>query len=229
MITLSILVPVLGRPQNVEPLINSVWEATTGVSFQIVFISSNRDGAERNQIEKMVGQFGPVIVHFTLPGPTPGDYARKINWAYAHTESEWLFLGADDIRFHLDWFNKAVDCSRRTGRRVVGTQDLGNGRVLKGEHSTHTLVQRSYVDEHGTIDEPDKVLHEGYPHEFVDDEFIGTAKMHNEFVFCNESVVEHMHPIWGKAPTDRLYQAHNKRMNQGRRIYQKRQPLWTSR
>lgn len=226
MIELSILVPVLQRPQNVEPLINSVWEATTGVSFQIVFITSNRDGAERNEVERMIGQFGSIIEHFTLPGPMPGDYARKINFAYLHTTAEWLFLAADDIKPHPDWFINAKRLANATGKRVIGTQDLGNARVLRGEHSTHTLVHRTYVEEWGTIDQADKVLHEGYPHEFVDDEFIETASHRNEFVFCHDSVVEHLHPLWGKSPTDRLYQQHNKRMNQGRRIYMARKRMW---
>jgi hypothetical protein len=46
---------------------------------------------------------------------------------------------------------------------------------MAGRHSTHSLVTRDYVERFGTIDEAGVVLHEGYPHEFVDDEFVQTA------------------------------------------------------
>ena len=229
MTTLSILVPVLKRPQNVRPLIESVWEGTTGTSFEIVFITSTNDDPEVMAVMEAVGDYGPVIQLFQVPGPRPGDYARKINHAYCNTDGEWLFLGADDIRFRPGWFQNAVKVYHQTGKRVIGTQDLGNGRVTAGTHSTHTLVHRSYVEECGTVDERNKILHEGYPHEFVDDEFIETAKLRDEFVMSWDSVVEHLHPLWGKAPTDELYAGHVRRMMQGRRLYQRRRRLWKQR
>jgi glycosyltransferase involved in cell wall biosynthesis len=226
---LSILVPVLSRPQNVDPTVDSVFDATEGVPFEIVFITSYRDTAEVEAIDAAIERLGPVIRRLDVGLPHAGDYARKINYGYLHTTSPWLFLSADDVRYEPDWFREAMRTYHRTGCRVIGTQDLGNARVIRGEHSTHTLVHRTYVEECGTIDEVHKVLHEGYPHEFVDDEFVETAKARHEFAFCNEAVVEHLHPIWGKAPTDRLYDAHRKRMNQGRRIYMKRRRLWGGR
>lgn len=229
MIVLSILVPVLRRPENVDPLVESAWEGTMGTPFEIVFITSNGDSAEIEAVLAAVKVFGPVVQHLQVPGPKPGDYARKINHGYSNTDSEWLFTGADDVRFHSGWFKNAVRVYHQTGRRVIGTQDLGNARVTRGEHSTHTLVHRTYVDEYGTIDEPGKVLHEGYPHEFVDDEFIGTAKARDEFVMSWDSTVEHLHPLWGKAKNDSVYSPHRTRMVMGRRLFEKRSHLWKSR
>jgi hypothetical protein len=48
--------------------------------------------------------------------------------------------------------------------------------VIRGEHSTHPIIVRSYIEGQGAIDEPGKALHEGYWHNFVDDELIGTAR-----------------------------------------------------
>jgi hypothetical protein len=75
-------------------------------------------------------------------------------------------------------------------------------------------------------------LHEEYPHEFVDDEFVATAKRRGVWKFCRESVVEHMHPHWRgadgapKAETDVLYEAMPRRLQIGRRIFKRRSPLW---
>ena len=111
---------------------------------------------------------------------------------------------------------------------MVGTQDKANQRVRRGLHATHSLVTRAYVDEHGTIDEPGKVLHEGYLHEYVDDEFVQTAKVRRAFAFEQRSVVEHLHPTVGKADWDPLYEAQTHRMKADRRVFIERQKLWAT-
>jgi hypothetical protein len=71
------------------------------------------------------------------------------------------------------------------------------------------------------------VLFEGYPHEYVDDEFVGTARKRGAWAFAADSHVEHLHPSWGKAPMDPMYAAQRKRMTAGAMIYRSRRPLWT--
>ena len=221
---LSILVPVLNRPANVSPLLDDI-ALSTGSDVEVVFIATIGDTDELVAISHEMERDDIKVELLTIPAKALGDYARKINTGIRRTTSEWIFMGADDLHFKPGWFGAAKLVYESTGKLVIGTQDLGNSRVLRGEHSTHTLVHRSYVAR-GTIDNPNKVLHEGYPHEFVDDEFIETAKKRDEFVFAHNSVVEHLHPLWGKAPTDALYDGHRKRMNNGRRIYMKRRRLW---
>jgi hypothetical protein len=101
---------------------------------------------------------------------------------------------------------------------VVGTQDLCNGRTLRGEHATHFLVRRSYMLERGTVDERGKIFHEGYPHEYVDDELVGTARARGAWAFAEASIVEHLHPSVGKAPLDPLYEQQRARMRRGQRL-----------
>jgi hypothetical protein len=98
---------------------------------------------------------------------------------------------------------------------------------MAGNHSTHSLVTREYVDRFGTIDRPGIALHEGYLHEFVDDEFVQTAMHRNAFAFAFDAHVEHLHPAWGKAPSDRSYEQAPFRMRMGRKLYRQRQHLWT--
>lgn len=212
---LIIAVPVLHRPHRVVPLLESIAE-NTPEPYRVLFVTDPDDGAERDAIDAAGGERIDLA----------GNYARKINLAYHSSAEPLLFLAADDLAFHPHWLERAVD--RLKGQvGVVGTNDLGNPRVLKGEHATHSLVSRSYVQEFGTIDERDKVLHESYPHEYVDTEFVETAKARGAWAFAADSIVEHLHPHWGKAPTDSLYDAHAQRMKAGVRIYRKRQRLWS--
>lgn len=217
---LSIIVPVLRRPQNVEFLMNSVAN-NTSKPYRLLFIASPGDRREISALEKANADF--LVMGQKFEGK--GDYARKINFGFQSTDEPYVFLGADDLRFHDSWFENALKYF--TDKiEVVGTNDLGNSRVINGQHATHSLVKRSYIDGYGTIDERGKVLHEGYTHNFCDDEFVGTAKLRNAWAFAHDSVVEHMHPFWGKAVTDDVYKSAQRSFNIDRRLHAKRKRKW---
>jgi len=158
-----------------------------------------------------------------------GDFAAKVNHAYRTSSESFLFLGADDLKFVPGWWTSAraiFDRDPMVG--VVGTNDLApTDRSRRGEHSTHCVVRRAYVEENGLIDGADAVLYEGYEHEYVDDELVGTAKKRRAWCYDVNSVVEHLHPHWGKAPTDALYQQSQRRMVRSRALFQQRRKLWT--
>lgn len=180
------------------------------------------------EIRRFAQQLDSVSIEI-LPPHRAGDYARKINRGYLMSSEPFLFLGADDLDFRAGWLSAGLAAFEDPAIGVVGTQDLApTERARSGEHATHFLVRRRYADELGTIDEPGKILHESYPHEYVDDELVGTAKARGAWHFAGDSVVEHLHPSWGKAPTDALYRDQSRRMAIGRRIFERRRRLWTS-
>jgi hypothetical protein len=211
---LAVLVPVLCRPANVAPLVESVRANTPDLS-TLLFIASPGDEAELAELEREGVEY---LVH-------EGNYAAKINAGAGATDEPFIFTGADDLRFHEGWYEAAL-AKMGDGVEVVGTQDLCNPRVIEGLHATHFLVSRYYFENFGTLDERPAIFHEGYPHEYVDDELIGTAKMRDAYAFAADSVVEHLHPLAGKAPTDALYEASAERMRRGRKLFEKRRRLW---
>lgn len=217
-VVVAVLVPMLGRPHHVTPLRASLHASTTQA--RCVWLCSDGDG---DVIEQAHATGDQVEV---LPRRARGDYAAKINHGYHATSEPYLFLGASDVRFHPGWWRA---CRRRLadGALVVGTNDLGNGHTRTGKLSTHTLVARSYVTDFGTIDQPDTVLHGGYWHEYVDNEFVETAQHRGLYGHAADAVVEHLHPAWGKAASDAGYEAAALRMGQGHDLYKKRRHLWT--
>lgn len=217
MTTIDLLVPALSRPRNARPLVESI-HANTEVPHRVIFLCSPGDYP---QIEAAQAT-GSLVV---LVEGENCQYARKINEGCRVSEADFLFLGADDLRFHPDWDRAAIETFHAHGKPVVGTNDLGNATVMRGEHATHSLVHRSYL-ERGTIDEPWKLLHEGYNHNWVDTEFIATAKKRDAFVFCAESKVEHMHPFWKKGKTDDVYAKGMKYYRRDHALYQARRGLW---
>lgn len=214
MTDLAILIPVLGRPHHIEPLLASIHDTCDADVFFGV------TGSDEDLLAATDGMNRVVV-----PGPFPGDYARKINLMAGQCDHGLLFLGASDIKFHPGWY-EAATAKLTEGIGVVGTNDLGSRRVMQGRHSTHSLVTRDYMVEFGTIDEPGKILHEGYIHEFVDDELVETAKHRNAWAMAKNSIVEHLHPNWGKAPSDALYEDQRRRMRAGRVLFNQRRPLW---
>jgi hypothetical protein len=211
--SLIILIPVLHRPHRVEPML----ETTAGYS--VLFLATKNDGQEITELRRLNADY--LVI-----GPNQvGDYAKKINLGVRETKEDLIFLGADDLNFHSGWFENA--CKRlQPSIGVVGTNDLGNPSVIAGHHATHSLVTRSYIENFGTIDERGKALHEGYVHEYVDNELVMTAKKRRAWAFAKDSIVEHLHPNWGKAPNDSLYMMQRQRMNLGRQLFIRRQRLW---
>lgn len=217
--TVLIIVPMLGRAHRVAPLTASI-EANTPQPHRVLFVTSHRDV----EVEAAVDAAG--YERIGLPANHCGDYAIKINTAAARSDEPFIFTGADDLAFHPEWLPAAlVEMNDTIG--VVGTQDLCNPRVIAGVHATHFLIARWYV-ELGTIDEPGKVFHEGYPHECVDDELIGTARHRRAYQFAARSVVEHLHPLAGKAPPDDMYAQAPIRIRRGRQMFRTREHKWQS-
>jgi hypothetical protein len=196
------LVPVMRRPQNAGPFMESL-RASTGLA-TCYAVADRAD-------EETIAAWNAAGAHVLTYEPSSvnrdhGTFAEKINHGYTLTGEPWLFVVGDDVRFHPGWLDHAQHAHAMTGMSVIGTNDIGNPRVVRGEHATHLLIRRSYVDEHGASwDGPKVVCHEGYRHWYVDDEIVTAAKQRGEFMPALASIVEHLHPIWGKADNDDVY------------------------
>jgi hypothetical protein len=124
---------------------------------------------------------------------------RRLHPVAIAADAPWIFITGDDVRFHPGWLDHAQHIAALTGAHVVGTNDWGNPRVMAGEHGTHLLIRRSYIEEQGASwDGPGVVCHEGYRHNYVDDEIVTVAKQRGVWVSAPGSVVEHFHPMLGQ-------------------------------
>lgn len=200
----AVIVPVLRRPQNAKPFMESL-RASTGLAHVYAMCSEESDSIAWCKA-------GADVV---LTNEKKVSFAEKVNLGYRHERQfpdqrgrePWIFLVGDDVRFHPGWLDHAQLVARNTGAQVIGTNDLGNERVMSGEHATHMMIAREYIEQQGASwDGPGVVCHEGYRHWFVDDELITVAKQRGTFAPALASIVEHLHPIWGKADNDDTYE-----------------------
>lgn len=197
----AVIVPVMKRPQNAEPFMRSL-RASSGLA-KVYAIADESDIETINAWHEAGAD---VRTWNDWDDTEPGTFAQKVNHGYKVTSEPWLFLAGDDVRFHPGWLDQA-QAAAGDQLHVVGTNDLANPRVTAGEHATHMLIRRSYVDEHGASwDGPKVVCHEGYRHWYVDDEIVTAAKQRGVWVHAPASVVEHLHPLWGEAESDEVYE-----------------------
>lgn len=201
----AVIVPVLGRPEHADLFMASL-RASSGLATAYVVA----DRADEKVVtawkiagaqvlcgdEEQVGGQGPVARTF----------AQKINLGYRQTSEPWLFMVGSDVRFWPGWLDHAQHVATTFAADVIGTNDLGSQRVRDGEHSPHLLIRRSYADKVGASwDGPDQVCHEGYRHWYVDDEIVTAAKARGVWEMAPGSIVEHLHPLFDKAPDDEVY------------------------
>jgi hypothetical protein len=225
-VRLCVSVPVLKRPHRVAPLVASLEASLEGeeVEVAMVFVCSTDDAPQIAAVE--AAGFEPL-----LSGQAFHDfqYAVKTNAAARAAEADWYLLAADDLDFRPGWLREALKVHAETGALVVGTNDLGNDLVKRGKHSTHPFVHRDYL-QRGTIDQDDRLLHEGYRHNSVDVEFCETAMFRGMWAFAVHSHVRHMHPLWDKSvPRDQTYTKGIRYASTDRRLLNARRSLWGKR
>ena len=213
----DVIVPVLNRPLNAEPFMRSL-RASTGLATAHAMCDMGDDAT----IEAWRAAGAQVHVrHYDID--RPGTFAEKMNEGYRLTSRPWLMAVGDDARFHSGWLDHAQHVGNTYGAHVVGTNDLGNPRVMAGEHATHLLIRRSYVDEMGASwDGPGVACHEGYRHWYVDDEVVAASKQRGVWQMALGSVVEHLHPLFGKGTDDDVYRLGQSHSTADRKVFEKR-------
>lgn len=206
---LDVLVPVKGRPHNAEPFMRTLAASCDQRQVRVTVVVDAGD-------DHSASAWAAAGAHVAVCHRDPGSFSQKANIGYILTEHDiptgqerpnpWLFLVGDDVAFHPGWLDNAMAHAEATGAQVVGTNDLGNGSVTAGLHATHMFIARSYVDTVGASwDGPGIVCHEGYRHCYVDDEIVHAAKQRGVWTPAMDSIVEHLHPGWGKSPHDDVY------------------------
>lgn len=170
---------------------------------------------------------GAEVVFLGEEYPT---YAKAINAGWKLTDARYLFTSADDTVFSEGWLEACLEVMG-DGVCVVGTNDLHNPYVLAGEHSTHTLFDREYIETLGAvIDEgPGSFLHEGYDHGYVDSEAVETARARGVFAPCLDAIAEHLHPAFGTRDVDDVTIRTRRRWHADWQLFMRRRRLWEDR
>lgn len=221
---IDIVVPVLGRPQNVQPLMDSLRETLTVPDVSLIFICTEDDDA---QIDACMNSGARILV---IKGGY-GEYPRKINYGFSHTDRQFMLMGADDVEFSTGWDVEALRVAKRTKAGVIGTNDMANESVMEGKFSTHPLIRRTYINEYGgtLTDGPGVVLHEGYDHNYVDLELCQVAQSRGQWAFAEKAKIVHHHPGMLRQDRDATYKKGFRMFGRDRQRYLRREKQFSVR
>ena len=214
---IAVLVPTLGRPDNLRRVLDDVHASAPENVADVVFIVESVDDPTRAVLDDWRH---PYVINHRAPS-----YAGAINTGLEATTHAHVFLGADDLHFAPNWHEPLLALAAE-GYGLIGTNDLHNPDVAAGRHATHYLVTREYA-ERGSIDDASVFLHEGYRHNYCDTEAVETAQHRGAWAPCLASVVEHRHWLWGHAPMDSTYAKGRDTEPADRALFLSRRHLWT--
>lgn len=218
---LAIIVPVLRRPQNVRPLLESIHASVPDA--HVIFVADPDDETEIAEIklfqECLEALYGDLTISLLTDA---GNYAEKINLAVHVCDEPLIFFGADDLRFTAGWLD-AAKAAMAGGAQVIGVNDL---LPRRRHHATHFLVTREYAIQPTIDNERPGPLFTGYRHNFVDDELIATATKRGVYRYAGESRVEHLHPQGRSAPDDDTYKKGRESFRTDKAMFLGRARLW---
>ena len=205
---IALLIPVM-RAEKIAALIENI-DRTTDAPHQIYWACTKP--SECCDVLLGLGEFV-----YTDEGDTWG---HRINRLFDLTKEPYVFLGADDVRFHEGWDEhalKAIDSIQG----VVSVNDLSN------PNGTLALVSRRYINnQSGCVDTPGVVIYPGYSHNFSETELFETARRRGRFAYCATSIVEHVHPDANKAEDDEIYQLGRARLEEDKALFNSRRHFW---
>ncbi len=218
---ISILVPTLGRPNAILPLLRSSAAATAPGAASIIFILDREDPETHKEIaaaHRAGWQFGTVF--------EDGTYPHKVNAGVVASSEPLVLPTADDVVFHPLWLEHAL-AAFQPGIDVVGTNDL-TPITADGTHATMPIVRRSYIEQPGAaFAEPGALFHEGYHHNRCETETCQLAMHRGVWRFCAESIIEHRHHSWGSREideTDRKGNLQNRQADEA--LFVEREAAW---
>lgn len=216
--TVAVLIPTLGRPQKMKENVENLFDVTDKNDIDIVFILENDDHASIEMARSLDA--------VTLINQRSRNFAGAVNTAVRILVHNYFFGASDDFLFHPNWLPPLIELSENFG--MVGPEDLGNPAVARGEIAVSYLISRRYIPK-ACIGYPQDLLYEGYRHNYTDTELTETAIYNGEYVYCPDSIVEHMHPNFNKSSMDETYKLSFDPVdtNSDYQTYMSRKPLWS--
>lgn len=189
---LVILVPSRGRPQNIEDLLFSLQETKT--ASELIVIVDDDDETLDQYIE-----LGCKIMMIAKQGK---GMARALNFAanvFKDDYRHFAFIG-DDHRPRTEyWDQKLINALDEVGTGIAYGDDLLQGENLP----TAVAMSGDIVRALGGMVPP------GFIHLYLDNFWMQLGKDLKSFIYLPDVIIEHLHPVAGKAQWDENYRSVN--------------------
>lgn len=178
--SVAVMIATLWRHERLPALADNFRSSTQWPS-TLYFLCEDYDKDSIQTVISLKDKGLPVCL-VVCNGNTP---TIAFNQGFLATEEPYLYFTGDDVEFKDFWLEEAMR-HFEPGTEVVATWD---GFYENGKSGY--LFTRSYITDHGTIDEKGKVFHSGYGHTHCDTEFYYTAVYRGIFRFARNAEVKH--------------------------------------
>ena len=189
---LVILVPSRGRPQNIEDLLFSLQETKT--ASELIVIVDDDDETLDQYIE-----LGCKIMMIAKQGK---GMARPLNCAaniFKDDYRHFAFIG-DDHRPRTEyWDQKLINALDEVGTGIAYGDDL-----LQGENLPTAVAMSGDI-----VRALEGMVPPGFIHLYLDNFWMQLGKDLKSFIYLPDVIIEHLHPVAGKAQWDENYRSVN--------------------
>lgn len=184
---LLIIVPSMGRPKNAQRLLDQILATTT--SDDEVYITFAVDHSDPTQYNY------PVLHTEEVVGGSMVKALNEVAVAQADDFEYLAFLG-DDTLPHGDWYAKVMEALQSQKNSIVYGNDLIHGEGLP----TSVFMDANIVRTLGYMAPPNQ------RQLFVDNYWKALGVGLGTLQYLPETIIEHLHPIVQKAPSDASYE-----------------------
>lgn len=209
--TTAILIPSLNRPQRLRQTI-SYLHANTAEPHRLLFCVSD---IESKVILSELGEW-----YLDDSDDPDRRYVTRMNKLVRHIDdADAVFFGSDDVIHHPGWLTEAWKVLEDFSCVVVNDGHNPNG--------TQALMRAGFLP-FAVFDSPGDAFHNGYIHNFADNEQHFTAFKQGEYARAMESHVEHLHPLFqsdNAIPWDATYSNAQKGWDHDQMLFNERVQL----
>lgn len=196
---LTIFVPTRGRPKVVRDFWGE-FERTKTTNSKVIFILDEDDDELMNYKSKMLEG-----MEYVVAPPTARGMVGALNWGFTNVDRAQKlgfavgFMGDDHRPRSVGWDERYLEWLKRLRTGFVYGNDLFQGERMPTQVAMSTDIPRTL----GWMCPPQ------FEHLCVDVIWKDLGKAIDRILYLDDVIIEHLHPVAGKAKNDRNYRIVN--------------------
>jgi len=195
----SVILVTCNRPALAMQAVSTLYETTKHLEVELVMVADGDIETVKKIDEYLKDKTTETWTYICDYSPDRRGALWSWNYGLSMATGDMFFPSGDDQYFHPNWLDTALEWHEKylDGYGMVTLNDkLWNGNVL----GVAPFYDRQFCIDHlgGVCTYP------AYNYFYVDNELNERAKLAGRYIWCPESVVEHIHPGAGKRPRDFL-------------------------
>lgn len=205
----AVLIPSYRRADKLTTCLSSLSKSLSDNERDLVDIFVGLDKHDANSEDVAITR-GAMVEWIASNGsgsvPVWNELLRR------HPDYQYYVAAADDLVFYPGWLGKSLGAMNVLGYGLVGFNDMNRDG---SELATHWIADRDFLIKYngGVIYAP------WYKSQWCDPELNEIAKRAGRFTWCEDALVEHIHPNYGKSPSDATYRISESNESLDRDVY----------